>query len=327
MTAHGWGWWVGFNVAVLLMLAADLGLFHRRSHEIRFKEALFWSILWTVVALAFNLGLWGGWFGGYEPGDRNQAALEFLTGYLIERSLSFDNLFVFAVIFTYFAVAPLYHHRVLFYGILGALIFRAIFIFGGLWLIEKFEWMIYVFGVFLIYTGIKLAVSKEKEIQPEKNPVLKLIRRVLPVTEGYVGGRFVARVKGRIYATPLLMVVVFLEMTDIMFALDSIPAIIAVTRDSFIVYTSNVCAILGLRALYFVLAAFMRMFHYLSYGLAVLLVFIGAKMVIEHVGHFHLHTGISLGVVAAILTVAVVTSLLWPPKSAAETPPLSSSDF
>lgn len=312
---QGWAWWIGFNLAVLVMLALDLGVFHRKSHEIKFKEALIWSIVWIVVALIFNAGLLVGWVGNYPPAERGHAAMNFLSGYLVERSLSFDNLFVFAVIFTYFAVPPRYHHRVLFYGILGALIFRALFIFGGLWLIEKFTWMIYVFGVFLIYTGIKIGMAKDKEVEPEKNPILRFCRRVLPVSTHYDEGRFVTRVDGRRLATPLLLVLIFLEMTDVVFALDSIPAIIGITTDSFLVYTSNVFAILGLRAIYFVLAAFMRMFHYLAYGLSVLLVFIGAKMVAEPLLHYKMSAALSLTIVCGILTIAIVASLVRPPKT------------
>ncbi len=303
-------WWIGFNVFVLAMLAIDLRVFHRRSHEVQLKEAVFWSILWTVIVAPFNLGLWLGWFGNYPVAERGAVALNFLTGYLIERSLSFDNLFVFAVIFTYFAVPAAYHHRVLFYGILGALIFRAIFIVGSVELIERFHWMIYVFGAFLIYTGIKLGLAKEKQIQPDKNPVIRLMRAFLPMTPHYVGGKFVARVDGRLLATPLLLVLVFLELTDVIFALDSIPAIIGITHDRFIIYTSNVFAILGLRALYFVLAAIMRIFRYLSYGLSVLLVFIGCKMVVEPLIGRKLPEGVSLGIVAAILAIAIVASCL-----------------
>ena len=325
---QGWTWWVGFNGFVLAMLAVDLRVFHRRSHEVKFKEALLWSAVWIFVALLFNFGLWRGWLGSYLPHERLHVAANFLTGYLVEKSLSVDNLFVFAVIFTYFAVPATYHHRVLFYGILGALVFRAIFIFGGLWLIQQFHWMIYVFGAFLIFTGIKLGLAAEKEVQPEKNPVLRLLRRVLPVSAHYEGGRFLTRVDGRLLATPLLLVLVFLEMTDVMFALDSIPAVIGITHDPFIVFTSNILAILGLRALYFVLAAFMKMFHYLSHGLGVLLVFIGVKMVTEPIFNYRLSAGISLGIVALVLATAVVASLLSPARppatTAQETPPRGS---
>jgi tellurite resistance protein TerC len=315
---QGWAWWIGFNLFVLAMLAVDLAVFHRRSHEVKLKEAALWSILWTVIVAPFNIGLWLGWLGNYAAADRGHVALNFLTGYLIERALSFDNLFVFAVIFAYFAVPAIYHHRVLFYGILGALIFRAVFIFGGVTLIEHFAWMIYVFGAFLIFTGIKLAVTKDKGIQPEKNPVVRLMRAVLPISPSYIGGRFVARVDGRLMATPLLLVLVFLEVTDVIFALDSIPAIIGITHDPFIIYTSNVFAILGLRALYFVLAAVMRMFRYLSYGLAVLLVFIGCKMVVEPLVHKKMPPATSLGIVAAILAVSIVASCLVAPKDPAQ---------
>lgn len=331
---QSWMWWGGFLVAVLAMLAVDLGVFQRRSHQIRFKEALLWSIFWIAIALVFNLGLWLGWIGSYPPAERSHAAITFLTAYLLEKSLSVDNLFVFSVIFSYFAVPPKYHHRVLFYGILGALVFRAIFIFGGLWLIEKFAWMVYVFGVFLIITGIKLGLAKDKEIQPDRNPVLRLARAVLPLTNHYVDGHFITRhtpspddgpdliaphcegaklvapTAGRLLATPLLLVLIFIEVTDVMFAVDSIPAVIGVTRDSFIVFTSNVFAILGLRAIYFVIAAFVKMFHYLSHGLAVLLVFIGVKMLTEPILHYKMKPIHSLAVVAMILTVAVVASLL-----------------
>jgi len=325
---QSWTWWVGFNAFVLVMLTVDLRVFHRRSHEVKFKEALLWSAMWILVALLFNLALWRGWLGSYPPSERLHVAANFLTGYLVEKSLSVDNLFVFAVIFTYFAVPATYHHRVLFYGILGALVFRAIFIFGGLWLIQQFHWMIYVFGAFLIFTGIKLGLAAEKEVQPEKNPVLRLLRRVLPVSAHYEGGRFLTRVDGRLLATPLLLVLVFLEMTDVMFALDSIPAVIGITHDPFIVFTSNILAILGLRALYFVLAAFMKMFHYLSHGLGVLLVFIGVKMVTEPIFNYRLSPGISLGIVALVLATAVVASLLSPARppatTAQETPPRGS---
>jgi tellurite resistance protein TerC len=315
---QSWNWWLGFNLFVLVMLAVDLGVFQRKAHEVRFREALLWSVVWILLALLFTLGIWRGWLADYAAADRGRVALEFLTGYVIEKSLSVDNLFVFAIIFTYFAVPKIYQHRVLFFGILGALIFRAIFIFGGLWLITKFTWVIYVFGAFLIFTGIKLALAKDKQIEPEKNPVMRLTRALLPVSTTYVGGRFLTRQAGRVVATPLLLVLIFVEFTDIVFAVDSIPAIIAITRDSFIVYTSNVFAILGLRALYFVLAAFLQLFHYLSYGLAALLVFIGCKMLADPLFHFKLPVGVSLGIVAVILAVAIAASLLWPPRKTSD---------
>jgi len=309
-------WWIGFNVFVLAMLFLDLGVFHRKSHEVKFKEAITWSIVWISIALLFNLGLWLGWVGDYEAAVRGQTALEFLTGYLIEKSLSVDNIFVFVMIFTYFAVPAAYQHKVLFYGILGALVFRALFIFGGLWLIEKFSWTIYIFGGFLILTGVKMIIAKGKEAHPERNPVVRLVRRFMPMTERYEGDRFTARREGELFATPLLLVLVLVETTDIIFAVDSIPAIIAITKDPFIVYTSNVFAILGLRALYFALAGFMNMFQYLTYGLAVLLMFIGCKMLAAAGLGFHIPIPISLGAIALILGVAVVASLIVRPKTA-----------
>jgi tellurite resistance protein TerC len=291
------------------------GFFNRRAHTIKLREALLWSGFVVGTALVFNLGSWLGWFGGYETHERARAAAqEFLAGYLMEYSLSVDNLFVFALIFTYFAVPAAYQHRVLYLGILGALVFRGIFIFAGLALVAKFSWMMYVFGALLIVTGIKLAVSKEKEIQPERNPVLRLVRWLLPVSDGYIGGKFLSRVNGRLLATPLLLVLVFVETTDVVFAADSIPAVFGITQDPFIVYTSNVFAILGLRALYFALASFMRMFRYLSYGLALLLVFIGCKMVVEPLIQHKLSAGVSLGIVALILAAAIGASMLWPAK-------------
>lgn len=298
--------WIGFNVFVLAMLALDLGVFHRKSHEVKIKEALMWSGVWIALALIFNYGLYL-WRG-------SEVALEFLTGYLIEKSLSVDNIFVFIMIFAYFKVPALYQHKVLFWGILGALVMRAIFIAAGVTLIQQFHWVIYVFGAFLILTGIKMALQKDKEIHPEKNPVLKLFRRMMPVTTQYFGDRFFVKQDRRNYATPLFVVLLLIETTDLIFAVDSIPAILAITTDPFIVYTSNVFAILGLRALYFALAGIMQMFHYLAYGLAAILVFVGAKMML--VDFYKLPIGVALGVVAGILIVSVVASLLRPRKEA-----------
>ncbi len=294
--------WIGFNVFVLAMLALDLGVFHRKSHEVKIKEALLWSGVWILLALTFN-GIIYFWRG-------SETALEFLTGYLIEKSLSVDNIFVFIMIFAYFKVPALYQHKILFWGILGALIMRAIFIATGVTLIQKFHWIIYVFGAFLILTGIKMVAQKDKEFHPEKNPVLKLFRRLMPVTPQYAGDKFFIKQNGRRYATPLFVVLLFIETTDVIFAVDSIPAILAITTDPFIVYTSNVFAILGLRALYFALAGIMQMFHYLAYGLAAILVFVGAKMLL--VDFYKLPIGVALGVVAGILTISVVASLLHP---------------
>ena len=292
--------WVGFNVFVLGMLALDLGVFHRKAHVVGFKEAGIWSAVWIALALAFNAGVWH--FFGPQKG------MEFLTGYLIEKSLSVDNIFIFALIFGYFAVPQEYQHRVLFWGILGALVMRAIFIAAGAALISNFHWIIYVFGAFLILTGIKMVFTPDKGLEPEKNPVVKLVRRLMPVTDRYHGQKFFARENGALAATPLFLVLALVETTDLIFAVDSIPAIFAVTTDPFIVYTSNVFAILGLRSLYFLLAGVMNKFEYLKLGLAAILVFVGAKMALVDV--YKIPSAVSLGVVATILAVAVVASLL-----------------
>ena len=298
--------WVLFNLFVLAMLALDLGVFHRKTHEVRMKEALTWSAVWILLALVFNVWIWAA--------RGSQVGLEFLTGYLIEKSLSVDNVFVFLLIFTYFRVPAAFQHKVLFWGILGALVMRGMFIFAGVALLERFHWMIYLFGVVLIASGIKMALEKDKEIHPERNPVLRLFRRFVPVTSNYEGDRFVVLRNGRRYATPLLVALLLVETTDIIFAVDSIPAILAVTREPFIVYTSNVFAILGLRALYFALAGIMRLFHHLHYGLSAILVFVGFKMML--VDLVKVPTGISLGIVAAILALSVTASLLWPKRVA-----------
>jgi tellurite resistance protein TerC len=319
-------WLVGFGVFVVLMLVLDLGFFNRRAHAIKLREALLWSGFVIGTALAFNVGIWVGWFGGFEPHLRARAAQEFLAGYLMEYSLSVDNLFVFALIFTYFAVPAAYQHRVLYLGILGALVFRGLFIFGGLLLAAKFTWIMYIFGALLIVTGVKLAFSRDKEIQPERNPVFRLARWLLPVSAGYVGGQFFARVNGRLVATPLLLVLVFVETTDVVFAADSIPAVFGITQDWFIVFTSNVFAILGLRALYFALASVMRMFRYLSIGLSVLLVFIGGKMLYETGYHalygeeHKLPIGISLGFIVLVLVVSILASAIIPQRRPPQPP-------
>jgi len=294
--------WVIFNVFILLMLALDLGVFHRRAHEVKIKEAVIWSAVWISLALLFNLGiyLWQG----------SQPALEFLTGYLIEKSLSVDNIFVFLMIFSFFSVEAAYQHKVLFWGILGALLMRIIFITAGIALLQKFHWVIYIFGGFLVLTGIKMGIRKEGEIHPERNPVLRLFRRFVPVTEGYAEDRFFVEIKGKRFATPLFIVLLVVETTDIIFALDSIPAILAITLDPFIVYTSNVFAILGLRALFFALAGVMKLFHYLHYGLSAILVFIGGKMLIADV--YKIPIPLALGIVAGLLIISVIASLMRP---------------
>lgn len=320
MMGHELWLWIAFALFVVLMLALDLGVFHRRAHVIELKEALGWSAFWIVLAILFNIGVYF-WFG-------RVVALEFLTGYLIEKSLSMDNVFVFALIFTYFRVPALYQHKVLFWGILGALIMRFLFILAGVTLIQKFHWTIYLFGAFLIVTGVRMAREKEKEIHPERNPVLRLARRLVPITRRYVDGRFFVRRMKRTLATPLFVVLLVVETTDLIFAVDSIPAILAITHDPFIVYTSNVFAILGLRALYFALAGLMRLFHYLHYGLSIILVFVGVKMLLSDV--YKIPIGIALGIVVGVLIASVLLSILRPAKVApvvvADPPAASSED-
>jgi tellurite resistance protein TerC len=286
------------------MLGLDLGVFHRRAHTVKFREALVWSLVWIALAASFAVAIY--FWHGRTP------SLEFVTGYVIELSLSVDNLFVFLLIFRYFQVPPGHQHKVLFWGILGALIMRAIFIAAGVGLIQRFHWIVYVFGAFLVYSGIKLFRQGEAEIHPEKNPVLRLFRRWVPVTKDYEGDKFFVRRTG-LFATPLLVVLVVVETTDLLFAVDSIPAILAITRDAFIVYTSNVFAILGLRSMYFALAGMMEMFRYLHYGLSVVLMFVGTKMMLSH--YYEIPTAVALGAVAGILLLSVVVSVLRP-KSA-----------
>lgn len=292
--------WIGFNVFVVVMLVLDLGVFNRKAHVIKVKEALLLSALWIGLALIFNVIVYF-WKG-------QTAALEFLAGYLIEESLSVDNLFVFLLIFSYFKVPALYQHKILFWGILGAIIMRGIFIFAGVALIERFHWIIYIFGVFLIYTAIRLAFQKDKDIHPEQNPALKLFRRFMPVTKDYEGGSFFVRKAGKLFATPLFIVLLVVETTDLLFAVDSIPAVLAITSDPFIVYTSNVFAILGLRAIYFALAGIMQLFHYLSYGLAFILAFVGVKMLLS--GFYEIPVEIALGVVVGVLLISIIASVI-----------------
>lgn len=293
------GLWIGFTIFVLAMLALDLGVFHRRAHAISIKEALLWSIVWMALAFTFNAGVYS-WFGATR-------GLEFLTGYLIEKALAVDNIFVFAVIFSYFGVPVAYQHRVLFWGILGALVLRAIFIVLGAALLQKFHWVIYIFGAFLILTGVKLLLQGDDETHPERNPVFRLFKRMVRSVSEYHGGRFFLSKNGKWYATPLLLVLVSIEVTDVIFALDSIPAIFAVTSDPFIVYTSNIFAILGLRSLYFLLAGVMHKFQYLKIGLALVLAFVGTKMVLADI--YKIPIAASLGVVAALITGSVILSL------------------
>lgn len=310
--------WIGFNLFVLAMLALDLGVFHRHAHTVSVKEATIWSVVWISLALVFNAGIYFFWqqlvpTSAYSNSD---AALSFFTGYLIEKSLSVDNIFVFVLIFSYFSVPPQYQHRILFWGIIGALLMRAALILVGATLIKEFHWIIWVFGAFLIFTGIKMAFHKNEELHPEQNPLIKLFRRLMPVTNTYEGSRFFVRQAGKLMATPLFLVLLMIESTDLIFAVDSIPAIFAVTQEPFIVYTSNVFAILGLRSLYFLLAGVMNKFYYLKLGLSVVLTFVGVKMLMPDLStlltgiSYKIPTLVSLGVVAGILIVAVIASLL-----------------
>lgn len=305
-------YWVFFNVFVLIMLALDLGVFNRKAHEVKMKEALIWSAIWIFMALSFNLGLYYFYVPpeGYTNAD---SALQFLTGYVIEKSLSVDNIFVFVLIFTFFKVPAIYQHKVLFWGILGALVMRVIFIFAGVALINQFAWIIYIFGGFLIFTGIKLVTQKDKEIHPERNPVLRLFKKFFRVSESYDNGKFFTMQNSKKVATPLFVVLIMVETTDIIFAVDSIPAILAVTKDPFIIYSSNVFAILGLRSLYFALASLVKLFHYLHYGLAAILVLVGVKMILNHYYSAKIiSTELSLILIVVILAASVIASLAKP---------------
>jgi tellurite resistance protein TerC len=318
---------IGFHLFILLMLALDLGLFQRRAHAVTVTEAAVWSAVWVVLALAFAAGIWYFWdrWHGLPPGEEGpDKALKFVAGYLVEKSLSVDNLFVFLVIFRYFGVPAHLQHRVLFWGILGALIMRASLILVGAALLQAFHFMEYVFGAFLVYTGYKLMKSVEEDIDPGKNPLLRLAQRYLPLFNSYETTKFWVKRGGKWFVTPLSLVLLVVESTDVMFALDSIPAIFAITSDTFIVYTSNIFAILGLRSLYFLLAGFLGKFRFLNYGLAAVLAFVGLKMLLADVlDRFDREVPItlSLGVIAAILGVAVVASLLSPAKEIVEHPP------
>jgi tellurite resistance protein TerC len=301
--------WIVFNLFVFSMLALDLGVFNRKAHTPSFKEAGLWSAAWITLALLFNLGVYI-WLGP-------QFGLEFLTGYLIEYSLSVDNIFVFVLIFSSFAVPSQYQHRVLFWGVLGALILRGILIFAGAALIERFHWVLYIFGAFLIFAGIRMFRSESEEtIDLENNRILKFVRRFIPVTKDYHEQRFFILEQGRRVATPLFMVLVLVEFTDLLFALDSIPAIFAVTREPFIVYTSNVFAIMGLRSLYFLLAGVVQKFVYLRYGLAFILTFVGFKILTE--SFLHISNVVSLLVIAAALVTSIVASLRFGPSEERE---------
>jgi tellurite resistance protein TerC len=297
-------WWISFGVLILALLALDIGVFNRRAHEVRLKEALLWSAFWIILALTFNIVVY--FLKGKE------SAIQFFTAYLVEKSLSMDNLFVFLMIFTFFQVPHKYQHKVLFWGILGALVMRFVFILAGIALITKFQWTMYVFGGILIYSGFKMIKEKDKDIHPEKNPVIKLFRKIMPVTKTYFEGNFFIKQESRWHATPLFIVLLVIETSDVVFAVDSIPAVLAISQDSFIVFTSNIMAILGLRALYFALAGVMKMFRYLHYGLAIILVFVGLKMTLAEFYKISIYA--SLLVIFLVLSVSIIASVISPRK-------------
>jgi tellurite resistance protein TerC len=301
----------GFAAFVLILLAFDLGVFHRKAHAVSYREAAMWTLVWVALALIFNYGLYR--YASAQFGDSagRQAGLEFLTGYVVEKALSLDNIFIFVVVFSYFGIPAMYQHRILFYGIAGALVFRAIFIAAGSALLQ-YHWVIWVFGAFLILTGIKMMFAPEREIEPEKNIIIRLLRRVVPITPELHGQRFFVRLAGVLHATPLLLVLAIVELSDIVFAIDSVPAIFALTDEPLIVFTSNVFAILGLRSLYFLLAGAVDQFYLLKYGLATVLVFVGLKMVWLNAafgGKFPITW--SLGIIAAAIGASVAASLIW----------------
>lgn len=328
MMEHSIWLWVGFGAFILFMLSLDLGIFSRKAHAPTYREAAIWSAVWVTLAGIFSAIVF------YHLGK--QKGLEFVSGYLIELSLSVDNLFVFLLIFSYFKVPAKFQHRVLFWGVMGALVMRITMIFLGTALIRQFSWLIYIFGAFLVFTGLKMFSQEETEIQPEANPIVKLVTRFVPITRHYEGEKFFTVENGKRTGTLLLLVLVIVEVSDLIFAVDSIPAIFGVTTDTFIIYTSNVFAILGLRSLYFLLAGVVEKFHYLKIGLAIVLTFIGVKMLLpllskgltllltylgatklsEYAAHgSHIPTGIALGVVAVVLAASVIASLIWPQRA------------
>jgi len=312
--AEYWWFYAGFTGFVLLLLALDLGVFHRQAHVVSFRESLTWSVVWVAIALAFNYGFYlyaSNKFGG-DVGQ--QIGLEFLTGYIVEKSLAVDNIFVFVLVFAYFSIPTLYQHRVLFYGIIGALVFRAIFIAIGSALMQ-YHAIVLLFGAFLLLTGLNMLWAPERKIEPEKNLLVRLFRRVMPVTPHLHGQRFVLRLDGRWHATPLLVALLFLEMSDIIFAVDSVPAIFAISREPLVVFTSNVFAILGLRAMYFMLAGAVERFHLLKYGLALILIFVGLKMVwLNNLFDGKFPVSWSLAIIGILLVGSIVASWRWPAK-------------
>lgn len=303
--------WIGFHILIFSMLAIDLGVFHKKTHRVPVKEAVIWSGVWVSLALIFNV------FVFFELGKVK--ALEFLTGYVIEYSLSVDNIFVFILIFTYFGVKEQYQHKVLFYGILGALIMRGIFIFAGVALINRFHWIVIIFGAFLVFTGIKMLFSKDTEVDPERNPIVRFFKRFLPVTHSLYGDKLFVMENHRLHATPLFLVLLVIESSDLIFAVDSIPAILAISQDRFIVYTSNVFAILGLRSLYFAVAGIMDYFRFLKIGLAFVLTFVGLKMLAAYF-HFEIPILISLAIIVSILLISILASVIIKEKVEEENP-------
>lgn len=306
-------WWVLFTIFILAMLALDLGVINRKAHVIKMKEALLWTSFWVSLSLIFGVGIY--YFYGHAK------AMEYFAGYLIEYSLSVDNLFVFMLIFKYFGVPRQLEHKALFWGILLALVTRAVFILAGVALINTFHWIIYVFGIFLVYTGVKMALNKQTEVHPDRNIAIRLLRFFVPVSGRFRGAKFFVVKKGIRFATPMLAVVLALETTDILFAIDSIPAVLAITKDPFIVYTSNVFAILGLRSLFFAISGLMQLFHLLHYGLAAILTFVGVKMLIED--FFHIPVTASLIVIASVLAASIISSIIWPAEKTDEVPPVA----
>ncbi len=306
-------WWIIFGVFIFAMLALDLGVFNRKVHVIKMKEALLWTAFWVILASLFCAGIY--FFYGHSK------AMEFTAAYLIEYSLSIDNLFVFMLIFRFFNVPVAYEHKALFWGILLALITRAAFIFAGVALINTFSWVMYIFGIFLVFTGIKMALNKQTEVHPDRNVAIKLLRFFIPVTKEFSGAKFFILQSGKRFATPMLAVLLALETTDILFAIDSIPAVLAISKDPFIIYTSNVFAILGLRSLFFAISGLMKLFHLLHYGLAAILSFVGVKMLIED--FFHIPIAASLIVIASILVLSIILSIIWPENENTEVPPVT----
>jgi len=310
--AEYWTFYAGFVGVVLVLLALDLGVFHRTAHTVTFRESLIWSVVWVGLALTFNYGFYLYAGAKFDDATASRLGLEFLTGYLVEKSLAVDNVFVFVLVFTYFGVPSQYQHRVLFYGILGALVCRAVFIAAGAALMQ-YHAIVLLFGAFLLLTGVKMLFAPDQKVDPDKNPIVRLVRRFLPVTPALHGQRFFVRLDGRLHATPLFLALVFLEMSDVIFAVDSVPAIFAITSEPLIVFTSNVCAILGLRAMYFLLADAVDRFHLLKYALAFILIFVGLKMVwLNEVFDGKFPTSWSLGVIGGLLALAIIASWLRP---------------